>query len=148
LVSVVLFDEVAEPVVAVGAAVALVRVEEVPLDAVGAAVAALATDGIYHFGIIERLASLPLPRAARVLLRVVETRVERFAARLDEIRLAAPLPQRDFARTLVRFALDDRRIRKTVRNGVRIARHATKIWLENGRALSRWGSRCTKRDFF
>ena len=134
MVSVVLSDEVAEPVVAVGAAVALVRVEEVPLDAVGAAVAALATDRIHHFWIVERFAGLPLPRAARVLLRVVETRVERFAARLDEIRLAAPLPQRDFARRLVRFALDDRRISEAVRNGVRVARHATEISLEIARA--------------
>ena len=125
MISVVLGDEVAEPVVAVGAAVAVVRVEEVALDAVVAAVAALAADRVRHVRVVPRLALLPLPRAARVLRRVVETRVERFAARLDEVRLAAPLPQRDFARTLVRFALDDRRIRKAVRNAVRIARHAT-----------------------
>jgi len=98
---VVLADEVVEPVVKVGAAISAVRVEKVTLDAISRSVAALSTDGIDDFRIVERLTFLPLPRAASILLFVVETRVDRFAARLDKVRLAAALAHCYFARSLV-----------------------------------------------
>ena len=98
---VVLADKVVEPLVSVLCSISIIRVEKILRDAVFASIAALSTNRIDHFRVVVRFAFLPLPRTTSVLFFVVQTRVDCFAARLDEISFAAAFAHCDFARSFV-----------------------------------------------